>query len=185
MAAKQRFDQLKHQLDRLRKDSHDLVAQANRIVLGGVHRVADKELKALNDYYKEAVTSIKSARRDDLKGLAHKQLDLLQSTVNQVIAHARESVGIIASTREELARLIQKSQGGGKVSAAELKQAAAPARKAAAKVKSAARKAGAQTGKNKPAAKRKPATGRKTLKQTATAVDPAAGSTSGAIKPQS
>lgn len=193
MAAKQRFDQLKRQLDQLRKDSYDVVAQANKIVLKGVHRVADKELKALNDYYKEAVSTIKSARRDDLKGLAHKQLDLLQSTVNQVIAHARESIGIMAETREELAKLIQKSQSGAKVGAGELKRTVAPAKKAVAKAKSAAKKAGAQVKKSKPAARRKLAAVKKSVSQmtadtvdTATvAVENAVDAVRDAIKPQS
>ena len=142
MAAKPRLNQLKRQIDRLRKDSLGVVASANRIVYDGVQKLADRELKALNDYYHSAVASIRSANKGDLRGLAQQQLDLLQDTVNTVIGHARESIGIVSETRAELARLVQKGAEGGKIGAAELKKAAAPARKAVGKAKAAAQKAG-------------------------------------------
>ena len=144
MAAKERLNELKQQLERLRKDSFNVVANANKIVSQGVQKLADKELKALNDYYKSALASIKSARRDNLKGVAQHQLDLLQDTVNQVISHARESMSIVADTRAELAKLVQKSNAGAKVTPAQLDRVTAPARKAVAKVKTAAKKASAQ-----------------------------------------
>jgi ribosome recycling factor len=142
MAAKQRLDQLKQQIDRLRRDSLDVVANANKIVSGGVQKLADRELKALNDYYHSAIDSIRSANKGDLRGLAHQQLDLLQDTVNQVISHARESLGIVAETRAELAKLVQKGIRGEKVALADLEKAAAPARKAVSKVKASATEAG-------------------------------------------
>lgn len=142
MAAKQHLDQLRQQIERLRKDSLDVVASANKIVYNGVQKLADRELKALNDYYRGALDSIKKANRNDIRGLAHQQLDLLQDTVNQVISHARESMGIVAETRAELSKLVQKGIKGEKVAMADLNKAAAPARKAIAKVKTAAQKAG-------------------------------------------
>ena len=142
MAAKQHLDQLKQQIERLRKDSLDVVANANRIVYGGVQKLADRELKALNDYYHGALDSIKKANKNDIRGLAQQQLDLLQDTVNQVISHARESMGIVAETRAELSKLVQKGIKGEKVALADLNKAAAPAKKAIAKVKNAAQKAG-------------------------------------------
>lgn len=142
MAAKQHLDQLKQQIERLRKDSLDVVASANKIVYNGVQKLADRELKALNDYYRGALDSIKKANRNDIRGLAHQQLDLLQDTVNQVISHARESMGIVAETRAELSKLVQKGIKGEKVAMADLNKAAAPARKAITKVKAAAQKAG-------------------------------------------
>ncbi len=142
MAAKQHLDQLKQQIERLRKDSLDVVANANRIVYGGVQKLADRELKALNDYYHSALDSIKKANKNDIRGLAQQQLDLLQDTVNQVISHARESMGIVAETRAELSKLVQKGIKGEKVALADLNKAAAPAKKAIAKVKNAAQKAG-------------------------------------------
>ena len=141
MAAKQHLDQLKHQIEQLRKDSLSVVASANKIVYGGVQKLADRELKALNDYYRNALDSIKKANKSDIRGLAQQQLDLLQDTVNQVISHARESVGIVAETRAELAKLVQKGIKGEKVALADLSKAAAPAKKAVIKVKQAARKA--------------------------------------------
>jgi hypothetical protein len=148
MAAKPRLDQLKHQIEQLRKDSLGIVASANRIVYDGVQKLADRELKALNDYYHSAIDSIRSANKGDLRGLAQQQLDLLQDTVNQVIGHARESMGIVAETRAELAKLVQQGVKGEKVGAAELKKAAAPARKAVGKVQAAAKKAGKDAGKS-------------------------------------
>jgi len=147
MAAKERLNQLKQQLERLRKDSFSVVANANKIVFQGVQKLADKELKALNDYYKSALASIKSARRGNLKGVAQHQLDLLQDTVNQVISHARESMSIVADTRAELARLVQKSNAGARITPAQLGKVTAPAKKAVAKARAAAKKAGAQAKK--------------------------------------
>lgn len=143
MATKLNFDQLKGQIERLRKDSLEVVANANKIVYGGVQKLADKELKALNDYYKSALASIKAARKDSIKDVAHKQIDLLQETVNQVIAHARESVGVVAEARAELAKLVQHHANGKPVSESRLGKAVAPARKALAKAKA---KAGAASG---------------------------------------
>jgi hypothetical protein len=142
MAAKQHLDQLRKQIEKLRSDSLSVVASANKIVYGGVQKLADRELKALNDYYRSALSSIKSANKNDLRGLAGQQLDLLQDTVNQVISHARESMSIVADTRAELAKLVQKGVAGEKVALKTLDQTVAPARKAVAKARNAARKAG-------------------------------------------
>lgn len=149
MATKLNFDQLKGQIERLRKDSLDVVANANKIVYGGVQKLADKELMALNDYYKSAVSSIKAARKGDasLKDVAHKQIDLLQDTVNQVIAHARESVGIVAEARAELAKLVQSSAKGVHVTESKLGRAVAPAKKALVKAKVKAEAASKQASK--------------------------------------
>ncbi len=141
MAAKQHLDQLRHQIEQLRKDSLNVVASANKIVYNGVQKLADRELKALNDYYRGALDSIKKANRNDIRGLAQQQLDLLQDTVNQVISHARESMSIVAETRAELAKLVQKGIKGEKVALADLNRAAAPAKKAVTQVKTAAKKA--------------------------------------------
>lgn len=141
MAAKQHLDQLKQQIEKLRSDSISVVASANKIVYGGVQKLADRELKALNDYYRSALASIKTANKNDLRGLAQQQLDLLQDTVNQVISHARESMSIVADTRAELAKLVQKGVQGEKVAVTRLNKTVAPARKAVAKAKTAAQKA--------------------------------------------
>ncbi|MBE3605324.1 phasin family protein [bacterium] len=150
MATKPRLRELKRKLEKLRQDSLTLVSSANKIVYAGVQKIADRELKALNDYYRAAVKAIRDAdRRGSYKGLAQKQLDLLQRTVNEVIAHARESLEVVSETRAELAALMQKHLAGGTPSRAALKKAVAPARRAIKRAKTtagrAARKAHART----------------------------------------
>jgi hypothetical protein len=183
MAAK-RLNQLKRQLERLRTDSVNVVSTANKIVYGGVQKLADRELRALNEYYRSALASVRSARRSDgIRGLAQKQLDLLQETVNQVIGNARESMAIVAQTRAELADFVQKSIRGEKVPAAGLAKAAAPARKAVAKTKTAARKAtrsaAKSTGKAKAKAAKKTGTGARKPAKKARFVSAAAESRAG------
>jgi hypothetical protein len=141
MAAKQRLEQIRAQIEKLGRDSLDVVANANRIVLQGIQRLAEQELAALNEYYKSAVDSLKSVRRGDssLKDLAVSQLDLMQETVNRVIANARESLTIIADTRAELARLVDRNDGT--LTQKALEKVTAPAQKAIEDVRRAAEKA--------------------------------------------
>ena len=137
MAARDTIDQLKAHIERLRRDSLDVVANASRIVVEGVQKLAEQELKALNDYYKSALNSAKAARGPG--DLASQQLDLLQETVQKVISHARESLTIISETRTELARLI--GSGDSVLNEKALTKAVEPARKAIEEVKKAAAKA--------------------------------------------
>ena len=141
MAAKQRLEQIRSQIEKLGRDSLDVVANANRIVLQGIQRLAEQELAALNEYYKSAMDSLKSARRGDssLKDLATSQLDLMQDTVNRVIGNARESLRIIADTRAELARLVDREDGA--LSQKAIEKVTAPAQKAIEDVRRAAEKA--------------------------------------------
>jgi hypothetical protein len=141
MAAKQRLEQIRLQIEKLGRDSLDVVANANRIVLQGIQRLAEQELTALNEYYKSAVDSLKSVRRGDssIKSLASSQLDLMQETVNRVISNARESLKIIADTRAELARLVDRDDGV--LSQKALAKMTAPAQKAIEDVRKAAEKA--------------------------------------------
>lgn len=143
MAARDTIDQLKAHIERLRRDSLDVVANASRIVFEGVQKLAEQELKALNDYYKSAVSSAKAASGPG--DLASQQLDLLQDTVQRVISHARESLSIIADTRAELTRLI--GTGGGALDGKALTKVTAPAHKAIEDVKKAAAKAQATAAK--------------------------------------
>lgn len=139
MAARDRIEQLRARIDKLRRDSLDVVTNANRIVYQGIQKLADQELKALNDYYKSALASLKGAgKSSSLKDVASTQLDLMQEAVTRVISHARESLSIIADTRAELARLVS---AGGPLSSKALSRAAEPAQKAIADVKKAAAKA--------------------------------------------
>lgn len=143
MAARDTIDQLKAHIERLRRDSVDVVANASRIVFEGVQKLAEQELRALNDYYKSAVNSAKAASGPG--DLASAQLDLLQDTVQKVIAAARESLSILADTRAELARLV--NSGGPGVDAKVLSKVTAPAQKAIEDVKKAAAKAQATAAK--------------------------------------
>ena len=43
MAAKQRLEQIRLQIEKLGRDSLDVVANANRIVLQGIQRLAEQE----------------------------------------------------------------------------------------------------------------------------------------------
>ncbi len=139
MAARDKIDQLKTQVERMRRESLDVVSKASRIVFEGVQKLAEQELKALNDYYKSATGALKSPRSgSSYQDLAAEQLDLLQDTVQKVLGHARESLGIIAETRAELTRLIGS---GGPLDSRALSKVTAPAQKAIDDVRKAAAKA--------------------------------------------
>lgn len=142
MDAANKLDRMRAQLEKLRKDSLDTVVAANKIVYQGVQRVADHELKTLNDTYRAALGSLKQVKRSDgLKGVAGKQVDVLQDAANRIIASARESLEIVAETRQELTKMIQKNLKDGKISSAEIERTAKQARKAVTKVRDSARKA--------------------------------------------
>lgn len=143
MAAKDTIEQLKAHIERLRRDSLDVVTNASRIVFDGVQKLAEQELKALNDYYKSAVSSAKGASSPG--SLASQQLDLLQDTVQKVIAAARESLSILSDTRAELQRLV--GSGAAALEGKALSKVAAPAQKAIEDVKKAAAKAQASAAK--------------------------------------
>jgi len=133
------FDHLKTSIDKIRKDSLEVVGQANKIVSQGVHRLAEHELKALNDTYKNVLVSLKASKSgESVKDLAAKQLDLMQDTVNRLIGSARDSLSIVADTRQELAGLVQKGLKTGAVAETELNKITAKAKKAVADVKTAA-----------------------------------------------
>ena len=139
MAARETLDQLKSHIERLGRDSLDVVANASRIVFEGVQKLAEQELQALNDYYKSATAKIKQAGGSGPSGyqdMAAQQLDLLQDTVQKVISHARESLSIISETRAELTRLIGTSDSV--LSPKALSRVIAPAQKAIEDVRKAA-----------------------------------------------
>lgn len=134
-----RFDQIKTSFDKLRKDSLDVVSSANKIVSQGVQRLAEHELKALNETYKTVLASLKDAKKgDSIKDVAGKQLDVMQDSVNKLIASTRESIGILADTRQELASLVSGGLKTGTVAEAELAKVADKAKKAVEGVKAAA-----------------------------------------------
>lgn len=133
------FDHLKTSIDKIRKDSLEVVGQANKIVTQGVQRLAEHELKALNDTYKNVLASLKSSKSgDSVKDMATKQLDLMQETVTRLIGTAKDSLGIVSDTRQELVGLVQKGLKTGAVAETELNKITAKAKKAVADVQSAA-----------------------------------------------
>lgn len=140
MANKVKLEQLKSHVERLRRDSVDVVSIASRIVFEGVQKLAEQELKALNDYYNSAVKSAKNKKGSKAyKDLANEQIDLLQETVQTVIGHARDSLSIISDTREELHRLT--AEGSRPASAGALAKVTEPAQRAIKEMKTAASKA--------------------------------------------
>ncbi|WP_293373170.1 phasin family protein [Nevskia sp.] len=147
MAGKKTFTKPINDLLQMARQSLDTLGNANQIVYGGVQKLADAELKALNDYYKAAVSSLKRARGEkDLKSTAQKQADLLQEAVSKLIGNARASLSVVADARDELAKLVKGNAAGAPLSAARLEKAMAPAVKALEKIKAEAKKAGEKAG---------------------------------------
>lgn len=169
------FDQIKTSLDKLRRESLDVVGQANRIVSQGVHRLAEHELKALNDTYRTVLGALKDAKKgDSIKDVAGKQLDVMQDSVNRLIASTRESLAILSDTRQELTGLVSGGLKTGAVAEAELAKVADKAKKAVAGVKVAAadaqKKAGQVTAQAKASADKVAASVKSDAKKVAAAV---------------
>ena len=143
MADKKTFTKPINDLLDLVRQSLDTLGNANAIVYGGVQKLADAELKALNDYYKAAIASLKKAQGDkNIKSAAQKQADLLQDAVTRLIDNARASLAVVAEARAELSKLVHGGKAGAPLSLARLEKAIAPAQKALAKIKADAQKAG-------------------------------------------
>lgn len=145
MKTKARLEQLKKQFERLRKDSVEAVGTANEILYTGLQNFADKELKALNDYYDAALASLKTSKKSgSLKNVVQTQFDLMQETVTRLIANARESLEAAADARTEpapratskpAARPATKKAAAKKAAPAKTASAKAPAKKAASRKK--------------------------------------------------
>ena len=103
MAAKKKLAKLKTQMEDVRGIAIETVISANKIVYEGIQRLAEHELDELQKSYKTVVDGLKaSSRKGDIKSTAQAQLDLLQQTIDQIIANARTSVQIITETRTAL-----------------------------------------------------------------------------------
>lgn len=100
MKPKERLNQLKKQFDRLRKDSMAAVGTANEAVYSGLQQFAEKELKALHEYYDGALTALKAQKKEkaDVRTVLLTQFDLMQGTFNQLIANARESLDALSKS---------------------------------------------------------------------------------------
>ncbi|HEU0198062.1 MAG TPA: phasin family protein [Nevskiaceae bacterium] len=142
MVAKSTLNNIRSRIERLRKDSVDTATAANKIVSKGVQRIADNELKALNDTYKATLKSLKQARgTGSPRDVAARQIDVLQDTANRLIASARDALGVAAQTRTELMQLMRKQANGADVAKKEVDAVTQRARTAVNKVSTAARKA--------------------------------------------
>lgn len=134
-----RLNDLKTSFDKLRKDSFEVVGQANKIVSQGVQKLAEHELKALNDTYQSVLSTLKSSKAgDSVKDVAAKQLDAMQDAITNLIASARHSLDIVADTRQELSSLLQRGLKTGAVAEKELGKVTTQAQKAVAEIKAAA-----------------------------------------------
>lgn len=143
MADKKTFTKPINDLLEIVRQSLDTLSNANQIVYGGVQKLADAELKALNDYYKAAIASLKKAQGDkNIKSAAQKQATLLQDAVTKLIDNARASLVVVSDARAELAKLVKGGKSGAPLSIARLEKAIKPAQKALAKIKADAQKAG-------------------------------------------
>lgn len=139
MASRKPLNQVKARIERLRRDSVDVAANSSRIVLDGVQKLAEHELKAFNAYYTSASASLKSARGPNGTGypdMAAKQLDLLDKAIRKIASHAVDSLSVLSETRAELARLVEPDRPAPRASA--LTRVTAPAQKAIADVTKAA-----------------------------------------------
>ncbi len=94
MKTKDRLEQLRKQFERLSKDSLSAAGTANASVYSGIQKFADKELKALHDYYDDALAALRSQKKSGsgLKTVVETQFDLLQKTITRLIDHGRESL---------------------------------------------------------------------------------------------
>jgi hypothetical protein len=137
MARKLGIDEFKRRLERLRQDSATILSNTQVFVSEAVNQIAGSEMKALSGYRKSALDAVKKGRSkgDELKHSAQHQLDQVHETVGQIVAHARESLGLISDARSKLSR---KNQQSARRPAAGTKVAKAPAAK---KTSSAPRKA--------------------------------------------
>lgn len=162
MKAKHRLDQLKKQFERMRKDSIAAVGTANEAVYTGLQKFADKELKALHDYYDSALASLRTHKKSHagIKTVVQTQFDLMQETVTRLIAHARESVETATSTAKSTPAPSAAPRKTAKKAAAKKTAAPAPAKAA----KKAVKKASAAV--KKAAAPKAPAKKRAAAKKT-------------------
>lgn len=115
MAAKNRIEQIRGKLEKLGRDSVDVAGNANRVVLQGIQKLAEQELKALNDYYKSTVSSLKGVRKgDSIKDVATKQIDRLSRAQSVAAGRAHQSSGPGHAARTGIrAHLVQRRHDSG------------------------------------------------------------------------
>jgi phasin family protein len=130
MPSKDRYGRIKKKIEKLRDHSLTVASKANRILADGVQRLADRELRSLNEAYRTTLTALKrgSSTRDDLVNRAHQQLDVMQRAADQLIASARHAVEVASKARADLTALVGRALQGEKVSRRDIERAVKPAR---------------------------------------------------------
>lgn len=97
---------------RLSRDAVDAVTRANKIVARGVRKLADRELKAVEDYYATLLGQLDAVKRgENVRDVALQQLDVMRGTVLAMLAHARDSLTIVGDVRKELQQLSLTGEG--------------------------------------------------------------------------
>ncbi len=110
MAIQDRINKIRGQLKQLRKNYASAMASANRVVTGGVERLAEQELNAVRAHYEQAIKGLKAAsQKGNVRDIAQAQVKVLQGTLENVIQSARDSISIITGTSRELAKVLQKA----------------------------------------------------------------------------
>ncbi len=110
MAIQDRIDQIAGQIRKLRKNYTSAAASANKVVSGGIERLADQELKAVRRHYEQAVKGLKDAsNKGNVRDIAQAQVKVLQGTLENIIQSARDSISIITSTSRDLAKVLQNA----------------------------------------------------------------------------
>lgn len=108
MTIQDRIDQIAGQIKQLRKNYTSAAASANKVVSGGIERLADQELKAVRRHYEQAVKGLKDAStKGNVRDIAQAQVKVLQGTLENIIQSARDSIAIITSTSRDLAKVLQ------------------------------------------------------------------------------
>lgn len=110
MAIQDRIDQIAGQIKKIRKNYASAAASANKVVSGGIERLADQELKAVRRHYEQAVKGLKDAsNKGNVRDIAQAQVKVLQGTLENIIQSARDSIAIVTSTSRDLAKVLQKA----------------------------------------------------------------------------
>lgn len=108
MTIQSRVNQIKGQIEQLRKNYASAAAEANKAVVKGLEKLADKELNAIRSHYEEALKGLKAAsNKGSLRDIAQAQVKVLQKTLDRVVASARDSVKIINDTSKQVAKALQ------------------------------------------------------------------------------
>ena len=130
MPSKDRYGRIKKKIEKLRDNSLAVASKANQILADGVQRLADRELRNLNEAYRSALTALKrgSSAKGDLVNRAHQQLDVMQRAADQLIASARHALEVAGKARADLTALVGQALQGKKVTRRDIERAVKPAR---------------------------------------------------------